>query len=163
LAREKNMRREITVGIPKFVSNEQLLAGAGTAGGILFGDFMASVVTTASNLTGAAGLLGSIAVKGLLGFGLYRLSSGATGMARPLGFFASVGCVASIVIDLVRFAWPGSAKAGARVGARLRGAVTRAPVKGSLGVTVTPSGATSASVPSEVAVSAPSQSEQIVL
>ena len=116
------MRREITVGVPKFVSNEQLVAGVGTAGGILFGDFMASVITTASNLTGVAGLLGSAIVKGLLGYGVYRLSSGATGMAKPLGFFVSVGCVASIVIDLVRFAWPGSAKeAGARLGARIRG------------------------------------------
>ena len=113
---------EVAVRPPSFISATQLIAGAGTAGGLLFGDFMGALITTASGLTGTAATVASIGTKGVLGIGLFYITKSLVGTAKVVGWFASVGCMTSIIIDLIRAAWPGGAvAAGALVGARLRG------------------------------------------
>ena len=113
---------EVSVRAPSFISTTQLIAGAGTAGGLLFGDFMGALISTASGLTGTAALAASIGTKGVLGIALFYITKSLVGVMKVVGWFASVGCMTSIIIDIIRVSWPGGAAvAGARVGARLRG------------------------------------------
>lgn len=140
---------------PRFISHQQLLAGGGVAGGVLFGDFMASLITTASGLTGIASTAVSILSKAIFGIGFFRIALSLRGGARTFGWFASVGCMASIVTSVIRHVWPGAgAAAGVRAGARLRGRA--AP---SLGVTITPG------APAEggVAVAGPAEAPSVML
>ena len=114
---------EVTVRPPSFISATQLIAGTGAAGGLLFGDFMGALITTASGLTGTSATAVSIFTKAALGTGLFYITKSlVVGRGKVFGWFASVGCMASILIDLIRAAWPGGAvAAGVRLGARLRG------------------------------------------
>ena len=114
---------EIAVRPPSFISATQLIAGVGTAGGLLFGDFMGALITTASGLTGTGALAVSIFTKAALGTGLFYITKSlVVGRGKVFGWFASVGCMTSIIVDFIRAAWPGGAvAAGASAGARLRG------------------------------------------
>jgi hypothetical protein len=126
----------VSVNVPRFLSKEQLFGAAGTAGGLVFSDYLAASIVSRIGWTGGAALAAAATGKILLGVIIYfGASKIGAGMAQTLLGLASVGCVASVLIDVVRYVWPMLSTPSARLGASFRRAsVVRAGTPVSAGV-----------------------------
>jgi len=111
----------VSVNVPRFLSKEQLLGAAGTAGGLVFSDYLAASIISRIGWTGGMALAAASAGKIGLGVAMYYGASKMTGGAQTMLGLASVGCVASVLIDVVRYVWPMISTPSARLGASFRG------------------------------------------
>jgi hypothetical protein len=111
----------VSVNVPRFLSKEQLLGAAGTAGGLVFSDYLAASIISRIGWTGGMALAAASAGKIGLGVLMYYGASKMAGGAQTLLGLASVGCVASVLIDVVRYVWPMISTPSARLGASFRG------------------------------------------
>ena len=113
----------VSVSMPSFLSKEQLTGAVGTAGGLIFSDYIAASLISRTGLTGGTALAGSAAAKigagGLLWYGATKTR----GSMATFAGLASVGCFASVIIDVIRYVYPQIGGASARLGAAMmRGA-----------------------------------------
>lgn len=123
------MQIPISVTAPSFISKEQGTAALGAAGGILFSDFMASMVVGRFALAGGTALATAALAKGALGAAGFWVAGKTTGLARTGLWLASVGAFASIALDVIKtYVWPAGEAAAARLRASYRAPVFAPPV-----------------------------------
>jgi hypothetical protein len=126
----------VSVNVPRFLSKEQLLGATGTAGGLIFSDYLAASIISRLGWTGGMALAAAAAGKIALGIAMYWGASKMSGGPQTILGLASVGCVASVLIDVVRYVWPMFSSVSARLGAAFRGVGRPAVTAGVGGVVV---------------------------
>lgn len=124
----------VSVNVPRFLSKEQIIGAAGTAGGFVFSDYLAASLISRLGWTGTTALVGAMAGKIGLGVAFYYVASKLAGMGQTLLGLASIGCVGSVLIDVVRYIWPMISTPSARLGAAFRGVGRPAVSAGMAGV-----------------------------
>ena len=141
----------VSVSMPSWLSKEMLVGAAGCAGGIIFGDFIASYVLSRTGWTGTAALAASSATKVGLGGLTWYGATKVTGMAKPLLGLASIGLFASAISDVVVRYWPAAKSASARLGAAVLGARATAAAPAGVTLRVAP-GVAPGIAPSDIAL-----------
>jgi len=117
----------VSVSIPSWMSKEQLIGATGCAGGLIFSDYLAASLISRLGWTGGTALVAAAAGKVGLGALTWYGASKMTGaLAKPLLGLASVGCFASVLIDVARYIWPMVSTPSARLGAAYRAGAVRA-------------------------------------
>jgi len=128
----------VSVSMPSYLSKEQLTGALGCAGGIVFSDFLAASLISRLGWTGGTALAAASAAKIGLGTLTWYGATKMTGaLAKPLMGLASVGCFASVIIDVTRYVWPMIGGASARLQAATRRVAAR-PVAAAPAVRVGP-------------------------
>jgi len=117
----------VSVSMPRWASKEQLLGGAEVAGGLIFGDYVAATIVSATGQTGAPALAVGMGTKLALGFSLFYAASKTGGSLAPVLGMVAVGTTASVVIDAIRYAWPRISTPSASLGAAYKGMRLAAP------------------------------------
>ena len=111
----------VSVRAPSWLSAEQATAALGAASGILFADYMGSMIVGRYAFTGGTALAVSSLAKGAIGVGGFWVAGKLDGAARSFAWLASVGAFASIALDVIKtYVWTGGAVAAARLGAAYR-------------------------------------------
>ncbi len=114
----------VSVTAPSWLSAEQATAALSAAGGIMFSDFMGSMVVGRYAFTGGTALAVSSLTKGLIGVGGFYAAGKLTGMGKTAAWLASVGAFSSIALDVIKtYVWPGAETAAARLRAAYRAPV----------------------------------------
>lgn len=114
---------------PTWLSKEQGVAALGAASGILFSDYMASMLVGRFALTGGTALATAALAKGALGVAGFWAAGKTTGLTRTGLWLASVGSFASIGLDVIKtYIWPAGEAAAARLRASYMPRVYRPPV-----------------------------------
>lgn len=119
--------------MPSWLSRDYITGGIGVAGGLIFSDYAAASLISRTGLTGGAAIAGSALTKGILGAILFYAAAkvgAAGGLIRPLLGLASIGCFSSIIIDGIRYVFPATESAAARLRAAFGRRVAAAPVAG---------------------------------
>lgn len=119
----------ISVRAPSWLSTEQATAALGAASGILFADYMGSMIVGRYALVGGTALAVSSLAKGVIGVGGFWAAGRLTGAAQSFAWLASVGAFASIALDVIKtYVWTGGEVAAARLRAAYRVPVPVRPV-----------------------------------
>jgi len=112
----------ISVSMPSFLSKEQLTGAFGMAGGLIFSDYIAASLISRIGWTGTTALAAASAAKVAVGAALWYGATKAGGaLAKPVLALASIGCVTSVLVDVVRYFWPAATASSARLSAAMRG------------------------------------------
>lgn len=111
----------VSVTTPSWLSAEQATSAISAASGIVFSDFIGSMIVGRYALIGGTAFAVSALTKGVLGVGGFWVAGKLTGMGRTAAWLVSVGCFASIALDVIKtYVWPAAAVAPARLSVAFR-------------------------------------------